>query len=186
MFDFSKCGKVMIETERLVIKTFCFDDFSNFLKIHSNEEVMRFFMSGVKSLSEAISVFSFIRNHQKKHGFSYWGVFKKDSGEYIGQAGVTYNDAGDLNLCFAFLPEFWGKGYARESVPAVIDWVFKNVDVEYIVAIAMPENKRSREFMEKIGMKYTVDSALSNGVIASHYIIYKKDWQKDSVKKSKK
>jgi len=179
---FSKDGKVMIETERLVIRTFCFDDFSDFLKIHSNKEVMRFFMSGVKSLSEAISVFSFIRNHQKKYGFSYWGVFKKDTGEYIGQAGVTYKDDGDLNLCFAFLPEFWGKGYASEVVPAVIDWIFKNVDVKYITAMAMPENKRSRDFMEKIGMKYTVDSPLSNEVVASHYIVYKKDWQKDLLK----
>ena len=177
MVDFSKDENVIIETERLVIKAFTFDDFTNFLKIHSDEEVMKFFMSGVKSLPEAISVFSYITKHQKKHGFSYWGVFNKETGEYIGQAGVTYNAEGNLNLCFAFLPEFWGKGYAKESVTAVINWIFKNTEIDKITAMAMPENKRSREFMQKIGLKYVDDWALKNGVMASHYIINREDWK---------
>jgi ribosomal-protein-alanine N-acetyltransferase len=135
---------------------------------------MEFFMSGQKSMSETIAVFSYIQGHQKKYGYSYWGIFRKDNGEFVGQAGVTYTENMDLNLCFAFLKEFWGKGYATEAIKAVIDWVFQNTDEKYVRAMAMPHNIKSRRLMEKIGMDYIEDSKLPNGVMASHYIIKKK------------
>jgi ribosomal-protein-alanine N-acetyltransferase len=168
--------KIIFETERLYVRQFIFSDFANFYKLHSSKDAMQFFMSGQKSMSEAIAVFSYIQNHQKKYGYSYWAVFKKDTDEFIGQAGVTYTEKQDLNLCFAFLKEFWGKGYATETINAVIKWVFENTSENHITAMAMPHNTKSRKLMEKIGMKYIDDWKLENGTMASHYIIKKADF----------
>ncbi len=85
---------------------------------------------------------------------------------------------GDAEVSYQFLPEYWGRGYGRESVSAAIAWTFTNVTPvpSAVVAITQEANKASRHLLESIGMtlqarfiafdawqvKYTVSYSVSH------------------------
>ena len=113
-----------IETERLLIKKIQKMDFRYFLDLHTNPTIMKYFDGGAKTVPEAKQRFEEIMAHQEKYGFSYYSVFLKENNKYIGQTGLYYNYDMSLNLCYAFLEEFQGKGYATEALHICINELF--------------------------------------------------------------
>jgi [ribosomal protein S5]-alanine N-acetyltransferase len=60
----------------------------------------------------------------------------------------------DVDIGFAFLPKFWGKGYAYESASAVMDRERRAFGLNRIVAIASPDNYDSAKLLEKLGFSF--------------------------------
>jgi RimJ/RimL family protein N-acetyltransferase len=60
----------------------------------------------------------------------------------------------DTDLGFAFLPPFWGKGYAVEAASAVMTEAREEIGLRKVVAITVPENHRSIRVLEKVGLRF--------------------------------
>ncbi|WP_226662830.1 GNAT family N-acetyltransferase [Microbulbifer aggregans] len=89
----------------------------------------------------------------RQHGFGMYCVERKD-GTPIGQCGLVCRDGlDDIDIGFAFLPEYRGNGYAREAAEAVMDWGKQALGLSRIVAIANPENAASIRLLEKLGLE---------------------------------
>lgn len=83
------------------------------------------------------------------------GYFLKHNMEFIGWSGLAYLPEFDaIDLGYRFLPEYWGKGLATEASLAILDYGFNTLNIETIIAIAMPENRASTRVMEKVGMRF--------------------------------
>ena len=149
-----KKQNVLFETERTYIRPFERLDFQHFLKVHQNPKIMKNFFSGVKSLQTAKNKFDFILGHQKKYGYSYWAVCKKDTDEYIGQTGAVSNPDGSVNLCFIFPEKFWGKGYGTETTKATLRYIFEVLGLEKVIAMHTIQNISSQKVLKKSGMKF--------------------------------
>jgi RimJ/RimL family protein N-acetyltransferase len=52
------------------------------------------------------------------------------------------------------MPAFWGRGLATEMAGASIAVAIERLQVDSLVAIALPGNRASRRVMEKLGMGY--------------------------------
>ena len=63
----------------------------------------------------------------------------------------------DADIGFAFLPEFWGKGFALESANAVMNDARQRLGLKRVLAIVMPDNAASIKLLEKLGMKFERD-----------------------------
>jgi ribosomal-protein-alanine N-acetyltransferase len=144
----------LFETERIYIRPFERPDFKYFLKIHQTPKIMKNFFSDVKTTLQAKKKFDFILDHQKKYGFSYWAVCKKDTDEYMGQTGVVTNPDGSVNLCFIFPEKFWGRGYGTETTKATLKYVFEVLDLEKVRAMHTIRNVASGNVLKKSGMKF--------------------------------
>ncbi len=59
-----------------------------------------------------------------------------------------------VDLGYRLKKEYWGMGYATEASKAIIDHGFNVLNLDLIIAIALPENKASIRIMEKVGMIY--------------------------------
>ncbi|MEU7069850.1 GNAT family N-acetyltransferase [Streptomyces narbonensis] len=59
---------------------------------------------------------------------------------------------GETEVSYQFLPEHWGKGYAREAVAAVVARVLE--DAPSVVALTQEANHRSRRLLEAVGMEH--------------------------------
>ena len=70
--------------------------------------------------------------------------------------------------------KFWGKGYATELAKALIDWEFKHLSIDKIVAVIHPENKASQHVLEKAGMIFVGKSTYFNNEVF-RFEIYKND-----------
>lgn len=88
-----------------------------------------------------------------RFGFGLFLVFLKDSGEQIGICGLLKRDTlPDVDIGFALLPAYWGKGYAFESALAVLEYGRGSLGLKRIVAITSPDNASSIKVLEKIGL----------------------------------
>jgi RimJ/RimL family protein N-acetyltransferase len=59
-----------------------------------------------------------------------------------------------VDIGFAFLPQFWGRGYATEAASAVLAMA-PGHGLDVVLAVAKPENLASLRVLEKIGMART-------------------------------
>jgi RimJ/RimL family protein N-acetyltransferase len=82
-------------------------------------------------------------------------VTLKESGEPIGTCGLIKRDElPDVDIGFAFLPRYRGRGFALESAAAVMEYGTGVVGLKRIVAIVSANNLPSIRLLEKIGLRF--------------------------------
>lgn len=120
-------GKVLMETERLIIREFVQGDYGALCRILCDGEVMRAAYEGAFSLEEAQN---WLNRHFARYenlGFGLWAVVCKETGEMIGQCGLTlqgWRDREVLEIGYLFQKAHWHKGYATEAAVAVKNMPF--------------------------------------------------------------
>ena len=96
-------------------------------------------------------------NRYRKDGFGLWAVCLKDTGEMIGDCGLTLQ-----NINGEILPEIGyhirhdcqRKGYAREAAMAVRNWAFQNTNYPALYSYCKYTNIPSIKTAESIGMRF--------------------------------
>lgn len=86
-----------------------------------------------------------LRNYEE-HGFGLWAVELKESGEFIGDCGLTYqNVAGtpELEIGYHIVQTQRRKGYALEAARACLDFGFQQTAAATICSIVRPANVAS-------------------------------------------
>lgn len=90
-----------------------------------------------------------------KNGFGLWLVKGKELSTPMGMCGLIRRDGlEDVDIGYAFLPEFWGQGYAVETASAVLGYARETVGLKRVVAIVSSGNQNSIKLLEKIGFLY--------------------------------
>jgi len=88
------------------------------------------------------------------YGHGLYLVVERSSGEPAGICGLLKRDSlEDVDVGFAFLPAFRGKGYATESYAGAMNYARDVLGLSRVVAIARPDNAASIRVLEKIGMR---------------------------------
>jgi [ribosomal protein S5]-alanine N-acetyltransferase len=91
----------------------------------------------------------------EKFGFGMYVVQLRESGTPIGLCGFVKRDwLPDVDIGFAFLPQYRSQGYARESASAVRRYGHEVLGLTRIVAIVSPANADSIRLLEKIGLRF--------------------------------
>jgi [ribosomal protein S5]-alanine N-acetyltransferase len=148
-------SKIILQTERLVLREFTADDATNIFKLNSDPEVIKYTGDeAFKSIEEAAAL---IHNYDqyKKYGYGRWTVLLEDSSEYIGWCGLNFNkDTREIDLGFRFLKSQWGKGFASEAAAACLDYGFNQLGLGKIIGRAMQENRASVKVLVKTGMRF--------------------------------
>lgn len=60
---------------------------------------------------------------------------------------------GEADIAYFLNSNYWGRGYATEAAHALLQYGFKELGLERIIALCEPENIASRRVMEKLGMQ---------------------------------
>ena len=96
-------------------------------------------------------------------GFGLYLVELKEAGLSIGICGLIKRDSlEDVDIGFAFLPKYWGKGYAHEAASAVMEYGRNALGLKRIVAITSADNDSSIKLLEKLGLRFERMLKLSN------------------------
>lgn len=89
-----------------------------------------------------------------RNGFGLYLVELKDGGTPAGICGLLKRDVlEDVDVGFAFLPEFWSQGYASEAVAAVVEDARRR-GFTRVLAITSPDNERSIHLLRKLGFRF--------------------------------
>lgn len=87
----------------------------------------------------------------------FWVSEKRASKRIIGTVslqGIRRDFYCSATLGYKFDRKFWGRGYARESVVQCLKIAFGEMNLHRIEACTLPENKASRNLLEKLGFAW--------------------------------
>lgn len=148
---------IMFETERLLVRHWQPDDLDAIDAITSDPDVVRYVGDG-KPLprSEAERWIGVSENNYRTKGYGASAIIEKASGDFIGIGGLVRSsrDVGDAEIIYYFAKPYWGRGYAKEVVPALLDDGFRMHGLGSIIATIDPENVASQRVVEAAGMRY--------------------------------
>ena len=150
---------IFLETKRLILKKTELSDFDRLMALRSDPDVMKYLGDGTVHTEDQVRKFlSMAIPYQEKHGIGFCTVFEKESGDFIGQAGlfhIGYHDEQpDIEIAYRLHKKFWEKGYATELTKALIQWGFQNLTVDKLIAATDPENSASQNVLKKAGLDY--------------------------------
>ena len=170
----------IIETERLKLRELTLDDTDKLALVLSDPESMKFYPHPF-SREEVEHWIKWNIENYKKYGFGLWAVIEKESGEFIGDCGITMQQVEDdlgvtiqnpkngrvkalseacLDRPYLFheigyhlRKEYRGKGYATEAARACSDFA-KSRGVKQIISYMKSDNLPSRHVAERNGMTF--------------------------------
>ncbi len=147
----------VLETGRLILRWLSVKDAKFILQLLNEPSFVRFI--GDKSVRSIDDARDYILNgpvdSYERFGFGLYLTELKENGVPIGICGLLKRESlKDVDIGFAFLPEFWRKGYAFEAASAVMTYGRKVVGLNRIVAITSPENDASIRVLEKLGLRF--------------------------------
>ena len=147
----------MMETPRLVLRSFEDTDLDDLYRLRSDESVMHHFPR-TNTREECRQALQLAMSFNDRYGYWFGPVIEKQTGKFTGFAGIAevlfeVPFAPATEIGWSLLPEFWGRGYATEAARAWLDFAFTQAGKEEVVSFAVRGNHRSRAVMERLGMR---------------------------------
>ena len=144
----------ILETERLILRTWALDDAPKLFEICGDAEVMKYLGTGkpYETIEQANEFLRWATDYQKENNFCRWAVVLKQSRKIVGSCGFARPHATtEIELGYLLARNFWGKGLATEAAAASLQYGFENLDFREIIAMTDLENVASQKVLEKIG-----------------------------------
>ena len=147
----------VLETERLRLRWLSTDDAPFILELVNDPAWLRFIGDrGVRTLADARS---YILNGPvamyRRVGFGLYLVELRQNAQPIGMCGLIQRAGlADIDIGFAFLPAFYGQGYAYEAASATLHYAQETLGLARVVAITAPDNQRSIRLLTKLGLSF--------------------------------
>ena len=148
---------VEVETERLRLRRLVAADAPFILRLVNEPSWLRFIGDrGVHDLDDAQR---YIAEGPQRlyaaHGFGLFLVERRSDALPLGLCGLIKRDTlPDVDIGFAFLPEHWSQGYAREAAEATLRYARERHRLPRVVAITSLDNVASGRLLERIGLLF--------------------------------
>jgi len=141
--------------------------------MNADPRVMEYFPSTL-SRAESDAFAARIREHLAKHGFSFWVVESRADGAFLGLTGLlrprfVAHFTPCVEVGWRFAAAHWEKGYATEAAKAALRFGFDRLELAEIVAYTVPQNRRSRRVMEKLGMSHSSADDFDHPALPEHH-----------------
>jgi RimJ/RimL family protein N-acetyltransferase len=146
-----------LETERLVLRPLTPDDAEFMLELLTDPSWLRFIGDrGVRTVEDArVYIQNGPMGMYERHGFGPLAAVSRETGEAMGTCGLIRRDGlDDVDIGYAFLPRFWGRGYAIEAARAVLASARDVPGLDRVVAITTPDNESSARLLERLGLRF--------------------------------
>lgn len=147
----------VLETERLVLREVAEADAPFVLGLLNSPGFLENIGDrGVRTEDEASA---YIRDKMiagyRQHGYGMWLAQTRRAGAAVGLAGLVRREGLDMpDVGYAFAPDAWGQGYAKEAAAAVVAHAMGPLSIPRLAAITTPENFASMAVLRKVGFTF--------------------------------
>ena len=148
---------IVLETARQRLRWLSIDDAAFIVEILNDPAWLRFIGDrGVRTLEDARKyILSGPLAMIERHGFGLYLAQRKSDATPMGICGLIKRDSlDDVDIGFAYLPQFCRHGYALEAAASVMVHGKRTFGLTRIVAITSPDNEGSIRLLEKLGLKF--------------------------------
>jgi ribosomal-protein-alanine N-acetyltransferase len=145
---------VILETERLRLREFVFQDTDALVSVLGDPVAMQYYPApfGRKEVEVWIE-----RNIQRyrREGYGLWAMLPRDRDELIGDCGCFLRDVdgrNEVEIAYHVRRDLWGNGYATEAARACMQYAFNKLGLDRVICLIRPENMQSIRVAEKNGL----------------------------------
>ncbi len=154
----------LFESNRLKTSKLKIDDVAALYEYYSDHESMRF--RGSKPMTKVTDA-----EHMVKHTWAVeddiikcrLGIRLRSNDELIGTILLLLNNKQkvECEVGFSFGKKHWNKGYGKETIAMLEDWLPKRVGIKKLKAYCRKENIASNLIFEKVGFSLTEQNEYS-------------------------
>ena len=147
-----------LKTDRIGFSKWIRNDIDLAVLLWGNPEVTRYISAnGVFSKDDIVNRLNAEIFNESVYKIQYWPIFELTTTDLIGCCGLRPYKENEYEIGFHLRPAFWGKGYAKETADAVIDYAFSVLKAKKLFAGHNPNNIASRKVLNKLGFTYVRD-----------------------------
>ena len=168
-----------LQTPRLLLRELRQEDFDALSRVLGDSDITRHYPY---TFDEG-RVRGWIARNRRRYetlGFGLWAVTLRESGELIGDCGLTFQ-----SIHAELLPEIGyhirrdcqRRGYASEAARACRDWAFANTPFRQLFSYMKRDNLPSAATACAIGMRFQGDFVDAEGELSSVYAISRAEWE---------
>jgi [ribosomal protein S5]-alanine N-acetyltransferase len=151
----SSSGRMVLETERLVLRHFTEDDVDAVFAVIGDPVTMKYYPQKF-TREDARRWVTKSQERYRTDGFALFAVVLKSNGEVIGNCGIIkQNVEGEshLEVGYHFRRDHWSHGYATEAARGCMEYAFRQLGAARVVSFILAENQPSRRVAERNGMR---------------------------------
>ena len=170
---------MILETSRLFLREMTPADFDTLWAVLGDAENMKHYPYSF----DETRVHDWISRNMERYrifGFGLWAVCLKETGEMIGECGITMqNILGVIKpeIGYHIRRDLQRKGYAREAAAAVRDWTFQNTPFREIYSYMSFTNTPSSKSAESWGCTFVGEFDDEVNVRTRVYRITREEWE---------
>ncbi len=148
---------IILQTERLILRRLQESDAAFMLVLLNDPDFLANIGDrGVRTLDDSMK---YLREGPMAsyalHGHGLYRVELRSSGAPAGICGLLHRESlKEVDVGFAFLPEFRGCGYGFESASAVLEYGREVLGLQRIVGFTSSDNAGSLRILQKLGLTY--------------------------------
>ncbi len=134
-----------ITTERLLLRELMPEDFDALYAVLADSDIMQHY----PYTFDENRVRGWIEKNRERYrvfGFGLWAVCLRDTGEMIGDCGLTMQNVNGFirpEIGYHIRGDMQHRGYAREAASAVRDWAFRNTPFRELCSYMKSSNTPS-------------------------------------------
>ena len=169
---------MVIETERLILREMTDEDFHALYKVLADSDTMQHYPYEF----DENRVRNWIARNTERYrifGFGLWAVCLKETGEVIGDCGLTMQLIdGDIKpeIGYHIRSDKQRNGFAKEAAIAVRDWTFNNTPFNVIYSYMKHTNEPSAKTAVAYGCKLTDEFNDDVNEITKVFAISRDEW----------
>ena len=170
---------MILETERLILREYTWDDFDGLYALLSDPETMCHYPKPYDEAGTRRWIQWNLDNYQK-YGFGLWALVLKETGAFIGDCGITMQsiDAQELpEVGYHIHRNYWCRGYGSEAARAARDWAFENRDFDALYSYMKSTNIASYSTAAANGMRKIKEYQAPEDGILYVYAITREEWE---------
>ena len=169
---------MIIETERLFLREMKESDFDALYKVLADSDIMRHY----PYTFDESRVRNWIQRNIERYrifGFGLWAVCLKETGEMIGDCGLTLQLIDGRikpEIGYHIRANKQRNGYAKEAAIAVRDWTFYNTPFQIVYSYMKYTNEPSVKTAISYGCKQVEEYKDDENEITKVFAISKDQW----------
>ena len=169
---------MVIETEHLLLREMRENDFDALYRVLADSDIMQHY----PYTFDDARVRGWINRNIERYkilGFGLWAVCLKDTGEMIGDCGLTMqliNGQIKPEIGYHIRADKQRKGYAKEAAIAVRDWTFNNTPFNIVYSYMKYTNEPSAKTAMSYGCKQVDEFTDEINEITKVFAISRDDW----------
>lgn len=147
------------KTDRLTAARLRAEHYDLLCRMHRDATVMAT-LNGVRTDEQTQAFLDENLGYWDRRGFGLWIFNDRQNGAFVGRAGlrpVEVVGRAEVEVAYALMDDYWGRGLASEIAARLLSIGFENVGLNEIVCYTWAENLASQRVMQKVGFRYERD-----------------------------